>query len=870
MPQDELSDPVSNFKVHLLDVGSEKYGDCILCEFGSTTILIDGAHQNNHQDKGESNPSIQRQIGQLLDQSPDSLEIDLLIVSHAHADHIGCLPTLISNGWLTAKYALVADPALGWGNMLSDNLLSDEEMQTPARKLAAALREEVHSFNENPRELEEFIDGAAKIEREYKTMLAKMDGDGTFVVRYGPDKQRLQELIEQLKGYGVTMNVLGPSLDQLLLCAEALHTRSNDSFQSIESDLAADSDADIVETYLKIIKSRNLLAPDGVVNSDGFVNGEGAFVNLQSLVISFQYRGKKLLFTGDHQLSKPGVTNKKILSNVDRLIDAIAADGPYSFLKLSHHGSDNGFSEKIRDSCGTTAYGMCGGSVTDSHHPHSEVLTLLKAQLDAEWARTDRNGLSTFTFTQAAVPKIKVKTGKINNAIVNGSDIEAGAGGTSPTPPTSTIAAVERKEPETPPSGQFVRSVRRDASGAIELKAYANVPASVRRVDVSFRIDSDDGDSGSGDESSFEGSGRTVNIAGGRVLPDLLFVTNRQVLSRNIGKSEAATILGSVGLSKHAIIDDIPDDPNVAVKVVQDALARNGKIKGVVLLGGYDVVPSQRVDCLSTDLRQKIGTSRDSDNFIVWCDDLYGDLNSDRLSEVPISRIPDGKYAPLMLNAIQASPKTASKPRAGVRNAARPFADVVFNSLPGSDPILSSQPTLHNQTPNYSLEGDRIYLMLHGSNLDASRFWGEDRYGNCIPALTINNLPVPCAPVVFAGCCWGALIVDTIASHYRPGNPMASLAPNNSIALACLSNGALAFVGCTGEHYSPAKEPNYFGGPMHAAFWKYYNAGSPAALALLQAKREYAQGIPHGRTDPEPIGIEFKMLYQFTCLGIGW
>jgi hypothetical protein len=104
-----------------------------------------------------------------------------------------------------------------------------------------------------------------------------------------------------------------------------------------------------------------------------------------------------------------------------------------------------------------------------------------------------------------------------------------------------------------------------------------------------------------------------------------------------------------------------------------------------------------------------------------------------------------------------------------------------------------------------------------------------------------------------------------------PGQSLGAKTPDGSIALAFLNRGATAFVGCTGAHYSPLEEPyDYFGGPMHAAFWREILAGSLPSQALFRAKAEYVRGMPHGQTSAVGRAIEFKILRQFTCLGLGW
>ena len=57
---------------------------------------------------------------------------------------------------------------------------------------------------------------------------------------------------------------------------------------------------------------------------------------------------------------------------------------------------------------------------------------------------------------------------------------------------------------------------------------------------------------------------------------------------------------------------------------------------------------------------------------------------------------------------------------------------------------------------------------------------------------------------------------------------------------------------------------------MHEAFWRRYNQGAPPAKALFQAKIDYINGMPHGRSKPNDLAVEYKILRQYTCLGLGW
>jgi hypothetical protein len=63
---------------------------------------------------------------------------------------------------------------------------------------------------------------------------------------------------------------------------------------------------------------------------------------------------------------------------------------------------------------------------------------------------------------------------------------------------------------------------------------------------------------------------------------------------------------------------------------------------------------------------------------------------------------------------------------------------------------------------------------------------------------------------------------------------------------------------------------DYFGGPLHAAFWRFFEGGMAPAQALFAAKVEYLLDVPHGDPDVGTQAIENKLWRQYTCLGLGW
>jgi hypothetical protein len=363
-------------------------------------------------------------------------------------------------------------------------------------------------------------------------------------------------------------------------------------------------------------------------------------------------------------------------------------------------------------------------------------------------------------------------------------------------------------------------------------------------------------------------------LADGRKLPALLFVTNRPALARRIGSETTDLVLKGIRAAGHIVYATLranTGSPAPAIAAVRRQLAMHPHVAGVVLLGGYDVVPAERLDCLPPRLRKRVSTDEDPDDFIVWSDDSYGDADGDHIPELPVSRIPDGRSPELFLAALQARAIRSGRSRRGVRNMARPFADAIFATLPGRGSMLRSSPVRHDQRPRYSLDAACVYLVLHGLPNNSTAFWGED--GHRHPkAVVRTNLPSRPGVIAFAGCCYGALTVDDAANVVTAGNAPVAWLPEQSVALSFLLRGARAFVGCTGIHYSPVQPRyDYFGAPLHEAFWRAVMHGSPPARALLQAKHHFIRGLPHGQ-EPNSAGeaIEFKTFREFTCLGLGW
>ncbi len=846
--------------LYLLDMGAEKYGDCILGRFGEVTVLVDGGHRRDDRRHGDT-PSIPEQLARILGHPPP-FDLSLLVVTHCHADHIGCLPALVARGDLRPDWALVADENLGFGRAADDaGGLGAPGVAPVLRRLVAALREESQAGLGDPAAMEQFLDDAAQLEPAYRRMLATLEQRGTRVVRYGRDDAApLEEAFAP-----VGLKILGPTQDHLLLCAEAIARLTQDALTAL-ADIGAGewTDGELPgEGIDEVALYRSLALRSFSDAADK--PGRGAALNDQSLVLRFAPGGRKVLLTGDMQLAKAEIAG--LDPYMFALRGTIEEDGPFDFVKIGHHGSYNALdAAMLAQLAGTRCFAISGGS-QDPVHPDPGVLRLLRGSLPRiQWARTDRNGLVTVSLGPGGV-QLQPERGALNDFTANTRSFvaappPAGAPGTQTSAPSVSWAPVGLSD-----SG-MVEVITRIPNGATRVVVTIDVqpqavpalaaPPVLRRVAVPPPRP---------DHLLPE-----LRIAGGRGLPPLLFATSAEGLARNIGQAEAAHLLAALRHAGQTVVDTLPagsSDAAVTASIVRGKLEE--RHDGLVLLGGYDIVPAQKLDTLDPGLRAQLPASHgDEDDFIVWSDDVYGDVQGAAFPDIPVSRIPDGLSADLMFAALQAGGGSGRSRRFGLRNAQRPFAQEIYQFLGGEQDLLICERTTPPDINSSVLEADAIYLMLHGSDSDGTRFWGEDEAGT-LEAINLGNIPARSSAVVFTGCCWGALCVDRPAAHTEPGRAPASRTPASSIALSFLRAGAPAFIGCTGSHYSPVVKPfTYFGAPMHQAFWERFQQGMAPAQALLQAKRDYLEGMPHGRKSVQGKAIERKILWQYTCLGLGW
>lgn len=106
--------------------------------------------------------------------------ISLLVVTHCHADHIGCLPELVANGDIVARWALVADESRRWSDDTRKYL---DEAPEPARCAVTALLEEEYGA-ETDEETLDLLDRAKGLRPRYAGMLDTLAACPGGLVRY--------------------------------------------------------------------------------------------------------------------------------------------------------------------------------------------------------------------------------------------------------------------------------------------------------------------------------------------------------------------------------------------------------------------------------------------------------------------------------------------------------------------------------------------------------------------------------------------------------------------------------------------------------------------------------------------------------------
>jgi hypothetical protein len=854
---------MASARIHLLDIGTEPYGDCVVIRFetddDSVAVIVDGGHSSDREELVEQFSDI---FG-----GAAPFDFDLMIISHGHLDHIGALPWLIKDNSIRVKHALIPDPDMTFGPAADIDAIPDAVAQA-----VAVLREEPVQGLLDSAAVEEFALDALSMRTRYDQMIENLEQSGCNVVLFGnsgaSDAQR--DLVQDFAKVG--FKILGPSQDALDRSASLLFDAQNDA---ITAGVA------MVDEGL-----------DGVETLDGLLDAEsraGNLVNTQSIVCLFEISAPhalgRILLGGDYQFEDIERDDDILEAERLRLLGEIRQHAPYAFAKLSHHGSENASGTDFFDAIGNTkVVGICSGRTDDPKHPDPETIELLEEHVQTtSWVRTDRSGHVKVSVTPSRT--VVSPSSAKNISEPNTSD--------AVTPIVEVMAAEPRSTaPESVSLSTANDAVRfeipaRASSMTVHFDLVPAVPttgitAKPRpQIDVrqptQRRITQPARHNGS---NTGQSPAPVFQIGAGRVLGQLLFLTDTARLGDKIGPNVVTTIANAVKDGGYDICDVsragvTTSRPAAEIREELRAHIENRlghyPVSQVVIIGGYDVIPAHQIDTIAPETPEEtkqILREKDPDDFIVWSDDPYVDVDHEGLPDLPISRIPDGHDALFTLDVLQAEPATAPA-RQGIRNQYRPFVESIFNLLPGNAQLRVSGPTSSSDLTPDDLQAGRVYLLLHGMHTDARIFYGEKEPLKLVEALSLDLVPTDGIDVAVLGCCWGALPASTIAADWQPGQRLAGRVPDQSIAFGLLAAGARAVIGCTGAHYSPPEaNPDAASGPFHRTLWDGINNGKSPAQALFDAKWDYADSVVK-LTDPKALAIAYKTLNQFTCLGLG-
>jgi hypothetical protein len=357
-------------------------------------------------------------------------------------------------------------------------------------------------------------------------------------------------------------------------------------------------------------------------------------------------------------------------------------------------------------------------------------------------------------------------------------------------------------------------------------------------------------------------------------LEGLLFVT-----SNAVGADAIAEIRAVTGNDNLFVIPGAPDNARDAAGLVRPELNKpNRTLKGVVIVGDYKVVPSWPVTSLAEQWPGECAPPQslagDQDDWRVWSDDLYGDKHGDRLSLLPVSRMPIRPVGG-WLSPDPVQDRGGPADAFGVRSKEFAFADDVYQLVLNGGTMLQSPPSVagrgalgatREDVYAANLAARRLYLVLHGRSDPQTTFKGQG--GQVVVNYALAGGDWQSRGVVFAGVCWGALIANT-AKRAVLDNVVNVRNPEISIALAFLERGIKAFVGFTGYHYIPNAGTS-LGAPLHTFFWDRIANGAAPAAALFDARKQYLAAVPTAGCTVEVIARHMKTYWSATCLGLGW
>jgi beta-lactamase superfamily II metal-dependent hydrolase len=364
----------SNLLVRLYRVG---FGDCIYIQIPDDTdlftILIDCGTSANAEEILK--PVVQHLCSQLPKDESGKPRLDLLVVTHPHADHIkGFDPAWFRNvaigriwmtvfmdqkhpeaknaqafeeaAYITAK-ALLDRPGLqlsdGTKSLLDRSLsLSNTAVFTALRKDLAPLYPRLYVARDIARHLSRPVQTKHKLYLEngitcfrgfkeqntcLRILAPEWDIDGTYLGQFTAASNVFQ--------------------DPRLLDTEA-YTPTPESESTSPAGAIANESQPQAEALPGNISLRDfrLLRSRMLYSALAFSQADDDLKNNVSVVLLLEWRGKRLLFTGDAEWNGIGVKPGQRNSSWDVMLNTPAVKNlllqPFDLLKVAHHGSING------------------------------------------------------------------------------------------------------------------------------------------------------------------------------------------------------------------------------------------------------------------------------------------------------------------------------------------------------------------------------------------------------------------------------------------------------------------------------------------------------------------------------------------------